>query len=266
MDDQKIIELAQRLDDAWENRRPIAPLRESEALTDVADSYAIQMRWTELRLERGETIIGRKIGLTSLAVQQQLGVDEPDYGTLWGSRYFAANQGRAEVPINIFLQPRLEGEIAFLMGRDLQGPHVTPQEVLAATEAIALSAEIVDSRIEDWRIKLVDTVADNASYGGFSIGAWNRQLIETDLRLLGLLITKNGDPVAQGIGAAALGHPAQAVAWLANKLSSFGITLKAGDIVLSGAVAPTLPAVAGDVFTLEMLGQPPLTVTFTDSG
>ncbi|MCB9100515.1 MAG: fumarylacetoacetate hydrolase family protein [Anaerolineales bacterium] len=263
MDDQKINELAQQLDNAWENRQPIAPLRDSAGLADVIDSYAIQTRWTEMRLERGETIIGRKIGLTSKAVQQQMGVDEPDYGTLWGSRYFAAAHGRAEVPVDLFLQPRIEGEIAFLMGRDVRGPHVTPQEVLAATEAIALSAEIVDSRIENWRIKLVDTVADNASYGGFSIGAWDHQLTETDLRLLGLLITKNGEPAAQGIGAAALGHPALAVAWLANKLSSFDITLKAGDIVLSGAVAPTLPAVPGDVFTLEMLGQPPLTVMFT---
>ena len=263
MVDQKINELAQRLDNAWENRRPIAPLRDSAGLADVIDSYAIQTRWTEMRLERGETIIGRKIGLTSKAVQQQMGVDEPDYGTLWGSRYFAAAHGRAEVPVDLFLQPRIEGEIAFLMGRDVRGPHVTPQEVLAATEAVALSAEIVDSRIEDWRIKLVDTVADNASYGGFSIGAWDHKLTEIDLRLLGLLITKNGEPAAQGIGAAALGHPALAVAWLANKLSSFDITLKAGDIVLSGAVAPTLPAVAGDVFTLEMLGQPPLTVMFT---
>lgn len=261
MPEQSIKKMAEMLDESWEKRIPIAPLREM-GLSSVSDAYAIQTEWTKMRLARGETIIGRKIGLTSKAVQEQMGVNEPDYGSLWGSRYFAAQHNRVEIAVDQFLQPRIEGEIAFLLGRDLCGPGVTLQEVLAATDAIAASFEIVDSRIKDWQIKLVDTVADNASYGGFTIGNWDRLAPNSDLRLLGVLINHNGEVAAQGIGAAALGHPARAVAWLANKLSTFDITLKAGDYVLSGAVAKTIPAQAGDIFTLEMCGQAPLTVKF----
>ncbi len=253
--------LARRLDEAWENREPIAPLTESDGLA-VDQSYAVQSRWTGMRLERGEGLVGRKIGLTSPAMQEQMGVNEPDYGSLWASRYFPATAGRVEIPADAFLQPRVEGEIAFLIGRPLEGTSVTPQEVLVATEALAIAVEVVDSRIEDWRIKLPDTIADNASYGGFTLGPWSRALRETDLRTLGMLIHQNGQPVVQAIGAAALGSPARAVAWLANKLTSFGVRLEPGDIVLSGALGRATPAQKGDVFVLEAYGQPPLTVTF----
>jgi 2-keto-4-pentenoate hydratase len=165
--------LAKRLDDAWENRRPLAPLSESEGLDAVEEAYAVQTAWTELRLrDKGEKIVGRKIGLTNFAIQEQLGVNEPDYGSLWASRQFPVSNGRAELPAEVFIAPRLEGEIAFLIGRSLAGPDVTLQEVLAATEALAVAVEVVDSRIEDWRIKLADTIADNASHGGFVVGPW----------------------------------------------------------------------------------------------
>ena len=254
--------LARRLDEAWEGRTPIAPLTESDGLT-VDDAYEVQSRWTELRLERGERIAGRKIGLTSRAMQELMGVDEPDYGSLWASRYFPARAGRAEVPADTFLQPRMEGEIAFLMGRPLSGEHVTPQEVLAATEALAPAFEVVDSRITDWRIKLADTIADDASYGGFVLGPWSRSLRNQDLRTLGMLVHKNGETVAQAVGAAALGSPARAVAWLARKLSSFGVSLNAGDVVLSGALGGATNAGKGDTFVLETHGQPTLSVTFS---
>ena len=254
--------LAKRLDDAWEDRSPISPLSESEGLSAVEDAYAVQSAWSELRLSRGERIVGRKIGLTSQAMQDQMGVNEPDYGSLWGSRYSPSRGGRAEIPADTFLQPRLEGEIAFLMGRPLAGPGVTLQEVLVATEALAVAVEVVDSRIEDWRIKLADTIADNASYGGFTLGPWSRALKETDLRTLGMLIHQNGIPVVEGLGAAALGNPARAVAWLANKLASFDVSLQPGDMVLSGSLGRAIPAQRGDVFILEAHGQPPLTVTF----
>src|ERR671933_1670063 len=255
--------LARRLDEAWENREPIAPLSESEGLEDVDRAYEIQTLWSEMRIGRGERIIGRKIGLTSFAMQEQLGVSEPDYGSLWDSRYFPAQGGRAEMPAEYFLQPFLEGELAFLIGRPLAGPGVTLQEALAATDALAVAVEVVDSRIEDWNIKLPDTIADNASYGGFTVGPWSRRLREADLRTLGMLINKSGERVAEGMGSASLGHPAKAVAWLANKLASFGTNLEPGDMVLSGSLGSAVPAQRGDVFVLEAHGQPPLTVSFT---
>jgi 2-keto-4-pentenoate hydratase len=254
--------LARRLDEAWENREPIAPLSGSDGLEDVERAYEIQSRWSEIRISRGERIIGRKIGLTSFAMQEQIGVSEPDYGSLWESRYFPAQGGRTEIPADLLLQPFLEGELAFLIGRPLAGPGVTLQTALAATDALAVAVEVVDSRIEDWDIKLPDTIADNASYGGFTTGPWSRSLRESDLRTIGMLINQNGSQVAEGIGAASLGHPAEAVAWLANKLASFGTSLEPGDIVLSGSLGKAVPVRQGDVFVLEAHGQPPLTVSF----
>src|SRR5918998_2045539 len=192
--------LARRLDEAWENRRPIAPLSESEGLEDVERAYEIQSKWSELRQGRGERIIGRKIGLTSFAMQEQLGISEPDYGSLWSSRYFPAEDGRVEMPFEPFLQPFLEGELAFLIGRPLSGPGVTLQEALAATDALAVAVEVVDSRIEDWNIKLPDTIADNASYGGFTVGPWNQGFRGTDLRTIGVVINKKNSPIAEGLG------------------------------------------------------------------
>jgi len=255
--------LARRLDEAWESREPIAPLSESDGLEDVDRAYEIQTTWSEMRIGRGERIIGRKIGLTSFAMQDQLGVSEPDYGSLWDSRYFPAQGGRAEMPAEPFLQPFLEGELAFLIGRPLAGPGVTLQEALAATKALAVAVEVVDSRIEDWNIKLPDTIADNASYGAFTIGPWSRSLREVDLRTVGMLINQSGNRVAEGMGSASLGHPAEAVAWLANKLTSFGTSLEPGDIVLSGSLGNAVPVQQGDVFVLEAHGQSPLTVSFT---
>jgi len=254
--------LARRLDEAWENREPIAPLSESDGLDDVTRAYEIQASWSEIRTGWGERIIGRKIGLTSFAMQEQLGVDEPDYGSLWESRYFPAQGGRVEMPAEPLLQPFLEGELAFLIARPLAGPGVTLQNALAATDALAVAVEVVDSRIEDWNIRLPDTIADNASYGGFTVGPWSRSLREADLRTVGMLINKSGSRVAEGMGSASLGHPAEAVAWLANKLASFGTSLEPGDIVLSGSLGNAVPVRQGDVFTLEAHGQPPLTVTF----
>ncbi len=254
--------LARRLDEAWENRRPVAPLSESAGLETVEEAYEVQSLWGQLRVERGERVVGRKIGLTSRAMRQQLGVNEPDFGVLWGSRQFSVNEGRAEVPAATFLQPRLEGEIAFLIGEPLTGGAIGPQEVLAATVALAVSVEVIDSRIEDWRIKIVDTIADNASYGGFAVGPWSEDLLREDLRTLGMLIQRNGEPVQMAIGAAAMGHPAEAVAWLADKLSAFDEGLKAGDVVLSGSLGGAVPVGQGDEFVVEAHGQPPLTISF----
>jgi 2-keto-4-pentenoate hydratase len=255
--------LAQRLDTAWRTHTPIQPITESDGITDVNTAYAIQTHWTNMRLERGEKIAGRKIGLTSKAIQQQLGVDEPDYGTLWESSFYQAANGKVSVPAGEFLQPRIEGEVAFLIGKPLREPEITPERVLEATEACAMGIEIVASRIADWKIKLVDTIADNASYGGFTLGPWDQQLRESDLGALAMTIHHNGELAAEGLGSAALGHPAKSTAWLANKLLEFGVSLEPGDIVISGGITKMLPVKAGDEFVFSLTSQPSLTVTFS---
>jgi 2-keto-4-pentenoate hydratase len=254
--------LAQRLDTAWRTHTPIPPITETDGITDVKTAYDIQTHWTNMRLERGEIIAGRKIGLTSKAIQQQLGVNEPDYGTLWQSSFYPAKNEKVMIPASDFLQPRIEGEVAFLIGKPLHEPNITPEQVLDATEACAMGIEIVASRIADWRIKLVDTIADNASYGGFTLGSWDKQMRESDLGALVMTIHHNGELAAEGLGSAALGHPATSTAWLANKLLEFGVSLEPGDIVISGGITKMLPVKAGDEFVFSLTGQPSVTVTF----
>ena len=254
--------LATRLDTAWRTHTPIPPISETDGITDVKAAYDIQTHWTNMRLERGEKIVGRKIGLTSKAIQQQLGVSEPDYGTLWGSSFYQAINGKVYIPADDFLQPRIEGEVAFLIGKPLREPNITPEQVLAATEACAMGIEVVASRIADWRIKLVDTIADNASYGGFTLGPWDRRMRKADLGALAMAIEQNGAFAAEGLGSAALGHPAISTAWLANKLLEFGVSLEPGDIVISGGITKMLPVKAEDEFVFSLTGQPTLTITF----
>lgn len=255
--------LAKRLDTAWRTHTPIPPISEADGVTDVTTAYAIQNHWTGMRLAQGETIVGRKIGLTSKAIQTQLGVSEPDYGTLWQSSFYPAINGQVEIPAGAFLQPRIEGEIAFLIGKPLREPGVTAEQVLAAAEACALGIEIVASRIADWRIKLADTIADNASYGGFTLGPWDKTMLDDDLGTLAMTIHHNGVLAAEGVGAAALGHPAIATAWLANKLIELGVSLEPGDIVISGGITKMLPVKPGDEFVFTLTGQPDVQVIFS---
>lgn len=263
MSEPSVEALARRLDTAWRSGQPIAPISESDGVRDPATAYAIQAEWARMRLERGEKIIGRKIGLTSEAIRQQLGVDEPDYGSLWESSFYAAPDGSVKIRAADFCQPRIEGEIAFLIGRPLRGPNLTEQDVLAAAEACALGVEIVASRIADWKISLADTIADNASYGGFTLGPWDKKMLGEDLGALAMVIARNGERAAEGVGAAALGHPARSTAWLANKLADFGEGLAPGDIVISGGITKMLPVTPGAQFTFALTGQPALTVSFT---
>lgn len=254
--------LAERLDSAWRSGRPIPPISESDGVADPATAYAIQARWAAMRLGRGEKIIGRKIGLTSEAIQKQLGVGEPDFGSLWEASFYPAQGGSVTIPAAAFCQPRIEGEIAFLIGKRLRGSNLTQQDVLAATEACALGVEVVASRIADWKIKLADTIADNASYGGFTLGPWDQAMRDTDLGALAMTITQNGETAAEGVGAAALGHPARSTAWLVNKLAEFGEGLEPGDIVISGGITKMLPVTPGAQFVFALTGQPPLAVSF----
>lgn len=256
--------LAAQLESAWrKHSAPLPPFTETGSLASADDAYRVQMAWTQMRLAQGDKILGRKIGLTSKAMQEQLGVDEPDYGCLWGSRQFAVRHGHATAPAALFIQPRVEGEFAFRVGRELRGPGATQEDVLAACDALALSVEIVDSRVANWRIKLIDTVADNASYGGFAVGAWSAGLRDADLAGLKIQTWHNDALAAEGLGSAVIGHPAASAAWLVNKLAEFEVSLQPGDIILSGAVAKSVPAKAGDVFRFEMPGQPSLTLEFS---
>lgn len=253
--------LAQRLEQAWTTGVPVAPLSESDGLTRD-DAYAVQHAWNAARVAAGERVVGRKIGLTSAAIRAQANVNEPDYGSLWGSRQHIAIGGRVEVPAQTFIAPRVEGELAFLLGADVGGA-ATTQQVLAATEAIAVSIEIIDSRIQDWRLTIADTIADNASYGGFVLGPWSREARHADLGRLGMVMHQNGQVAATGVGVESFGHPARAVAWLARKLASFGEYLPAGSVVLSGALGRAPDVTQGDEITLCVTNNQPLTVRFT---
>ncbi len=255
-------DLARQLEQAWQTRQPLAPFTETGAIGSVEEAYAVQSEWETIRLAAGDRILGRKVGLTSQAMQKQFGVTEPDFGRLLESRYYPAQDGRARIPIAPFLQARIEGEIAFRISEPLAGPGVTAEQVLGATGGLALAAEIIDSRLEDWRIKLIDTVADNGSFGGFTHGPWDDASRGRDLPDLRLVIKRNGAPIEEGLGSAVLGHPANSVAWLINKLSEFGVALDSGDIILSGSLVASIPANGGDEFSLELAGQPALTVKF----
>jgi 2-keto-4-pentenoate hydratase len=231
-----------------------SPITSLDPEISIRDAYLIQLENIHNKLEQGHKVSGKKIGLTSLAMQKLLGVDEPDYGHLLDSME-VGNGGT--ISMQQVLQPKVEAEIAFVLKKDLSGPHVTTLDVLQATDYIVPALEIVDSRVKDWKIKLADTIADNASSGFYVLGDRKARIDEVNLELLGMVLSKNGEIVNTGVGAAALGNPATCVAWLANRLSDFGISLKAGEIILSGALSAAAEATSGDEFTARFahLGQ-----------
>lgn len=260
--DAVVDRLAAQLELAWTSGRPVPPLTRPRHGDERDIAYAVQSAWNTIRLGAGDEVVGRKIGLTSRAMQEQMGVAEPDYGAVWASRVVSSSHGVAEMPVDTFIQPRVEGELAFLIGRRLAGPGVTAAHVLAVTEAVAPAVEVVDSRIQDWRIGLFDTIADNASYGGVALGPWAPALRSANLRTLGMVVSLNGRPVVEATGSAALGHPARAVAWLANRLSAHGVALEAGQMVLSGSLGRAFAVAPGDVLQIECSTQPMLTTRF----
>ncbi|HXG27629.1 MAG TPA: fumarylacetoacetate hydrolase family protein [Nevskiales bacterium] len=229
------------------------PLTSREPAIDIDDAYRVSLRFLERRTAEGERVIGKKIGVTSKAVQDMLGVHQPDFGFLLDSMHVAdgATLSLSEMKL---IQPRAEGEIAFVLKKDLKGPGVTEAQVLDATDYVSPCFEIVDSRIRDWKIKIQDTVADNASCGVFVLGAQRVKPQALDLAAVKMDISKNGAHVASGLGSAVQGHPATAVAWLANTLGRFGIPFLAGEIILSGSLAPLLPIAAGDRFEMTLTG------------
>jgi 2-oxopent-4-enoate hydratase len=259
MQDSAIERLAAELAEAERTRVPIAPLTERDPGFTVADAYAVQLRNVDRRLGEGRRILGRKVGLTSLAMQRQLGVDEPDFGALLDD--MVVEEGDAIAPGEL-IAPRVEAEIAFVMERDLKGPGVDSAAALRAVAGALPALEIIDSRVADWKIKLADTIADNASSARYVLGARLTPLDRVDLRLCGCVVARNGEPSATGAGAAVLGNPIRCVAWLANKLAEFGDGLRAGDVVLAGAVHAALPVEPGDVVRAEFAHLGSVTTRF----
>ena len=232
---------------ALRDRRTVAPLIERDPRLTINDAYAISLDFLSRRLADGEKVVGKKIGVTSRAVQDMLGVHQPDFGFLTDWMHV---EGDIDIDEKALIAPRAEAEIAFFLKESLNGPGVTAQDVVAASACIAPCFEIVDSRISDWKIGIVDTIADNASCGVYVIGDARLDPRECDLPGLHVAVTKNGEPLSEGYGHAVQGDPAQAVAWLANTLGAYGVTLDAGDVILSGSLVPLAPAVRGDVFEM----------------
>jgi len=235
--------------DALRGRRTISPLIEQDPSLTIDDAYAISLDFLSRRLADGEKVVGKKIGVTSKAVQDMLGVHQPDFGFLTDWMHM---QGDIDVDAKALIGPRAEAEIAFILKSSLNGPGVTAADVLAATESIAPCFEVVDSRIRDWKIGIVDTVADNASCGVYVVGEERLDPAGLDLPNLHVAVTKNGEPLSEGYGHAVQGDPAQAVAWLANTLGAYGVTLDAGDVILSGSLVPLASAVKGDRFEMTL--------------
>ncbi|WP_198971483.1 2-oxopent-4-enoate hydratase [Xylophilus sp. ASV27] len=244
-------QLGDELYQALRGAQTVEPLSNRHPDITIADAYAIQQHLLARRLAAGERVVGKKIGVTSRAVMDMLGVFQPDFG--WLTDGMVYNEGEA-VPASSLIQPKAEGEIAFILKKALKGPGVTAADVLAATEGVMACFEIVDSRIRDWKIKIQDTVADNASCGVFVLGERLVDPRDVDLATCGMVLEKNGEIVATGAGAAALGHPANAVAWLANTLGALGIALEAGEVVLSGSLAAMVPVQAGDSLRVSIGG------------
>jgi 2-keto-4-pentenoate hydratase len=259
LEETRLAELAARLRTAEDDRAPIPALTAEDAGLTVADAYRIQQINVHRRKEEGGLVRGRKVGLTSVAMQQQLGVDEPDFGAIFAD--MVIEEGDA-IPVSELIQPRIEGEIAFVMGTDLQGPGVSSADALRAVAGALPALEIIDSRLADWKIQLPDTIADNASSARVVCGGRLTPLAGLDLRTIGMVLTVDGKVAATGAGAAVLGNPIRCVAWLANKLGEFGVPLRAGDLVLAGALHAAVDVAVGTSVQAEFAELGSVTTRF----
>lgn len=242
--------LAEQLRNASETGTPCDPLTASEPSLTIDQAYKVQAHNLDRRMKRdGLFRVGVKIGLTSAAIQEWLGVNEPDFGVLL-SDMAVPNGGQAD--IGRLLQPRVEGELAFVMKRNMKGPGVSASQVIANVDYVLPAIEIIDSRIKDWKITIQDTIADNASSGLFVIGSRPTRLKDLDTRTIGMTLRKNGSVVSTGAGAACLDDPINAVVWLVNKLGEFGVGVEAGETILSGALGPVSPVVRGDFISASI--------------
>ena len=249
---QDVIEAAaQRLREAQAQGEPCAPVRELIGEANIEAAYAVQKVNNDLRVAQGAVVVGQKIGLTSLAVQKQLGVDQPDFGLLFADTA-VANGG--SLPAPAVLQPKAEAEIAFVMKSDLN-VNITEEAVIAAIDYAVGAIEIVGSRVLNWDIRITDTIADNASSGLYVLGSTPKRLCDFDSRQAGMVMERQGIPVSSGVGAACLGAPLNAVLWLARVMARAGRPLRTGDTVLSGALGPMVPVAGVDVFDVLIAWQ-----------
>lgn len=260
MDSEKIIALGDELYAAFLGRRPIAPLVEREPDITIEDAYRVQLRFVERRIEAGERIVGKKIGATSKPVQNLLGVFQPDFGHLTSGMAYAEGD---VIDLGQLIQPKAEAELAFVLKRDLVGPGITAMDVIRATDHVRPCFEIVDSRIVDWKIRIQDTVADNASCGVYMLGEAKADPRDIDITLAGMVLEKNGELADTGVGAAVQGSPANAVAWLANTLGALGIPFKAGEVILSGSQSSLVPVTDGDELVCHVGGLGSCRVKFS---
>jgi len=252
-------ELAADLAQAERSKVPMAPLTDAHPYIDVVDAYEIQLINIRQRVAEGARVVGHKVGLSSKAMQQMMGVDEPDYGHLLDEMQVFED---TPVPAARYLYPRVEVEVGFILADDLPGGGCTEDDVLAATAAFAPAIELIDSRITDWKIKLCDTIADNASSAGFVLGTQRVPPGNIDITSIDAVLTRNGEVVAKGRSDAVLGNPVTAVAWLARKVESFGVRLHAGDIVLPGSCTRAIDGRPGDHFLAEFDGLGSVRLTF----
>ena len=252
-------ELAADLAEAEWTRVPMSPLIVAYPDIDVVDAYEIQLINIRQRIAEGAVVVGHKVGLSSEAMQKMMGVDEPDYGHL-----LADMEVFEDVPVVAakYLFPRVEVEVGFLLAEDLPGAGCTEDDVLAATAAFAPSIELIDTRIRDWKIALCDTIADNASSAGYVLGPARVSPKDVDITAIDAVLTRNGDVVAEGRSDAVLGNPVTAVAWLARKVDSFGVRLRAGDIVLPGSCTRAIDARPGDEFVADFAGLGSVRLSF----
>jgi 2-keto-4-pentenoate hydratase len=259
LSEQTIESISRDLYNAERDRRTLRPITETYSEIDIDTAYKIQLALIQLKDADGKKIVGKKIGLTSKAMQKMLNVDQPDYGHILDN--MVLHDGVA-FRVAELIQPKIEPEIAFIIDREIKGPGVTPMQVLAATRFVVPALEIIDSRIEGWRIKLCDTIADNASSARVVLGSSPKRVDERDLKLVGMILEKNGDIVQTGAGGAVLGHPAVAVAWLANAVGRFGVSLNAGDIIMPGALCGAVDVGAGDLLQASFDGLGTVSVRF----
>ena len=253
--------LADRLESAWSAHRPCAPVRDVLGEQDVVSAYAVQGVLTARRQARGARVVGRKIGLTASAVQRQLGVDRPDFGVLFADMDASFD---AVIDIDAFIAPRIEAEVAFVLGADLDSPTLEMADVRAAVDYATAALEIVDSRIADWDIRLADTIADNASSGAFVLGDRHRELGDFEPRAVSMEMFEADRLVSTGDGAACLGDPLNALLWLARTMRDFDEPLRAGQVVLSGALGPMVDVSPGADFRAEISGLGSVRATFSE--
>ncbi|GAA3586478.1 fumarylacetoacetate hydrolase family protein [Klugiella xanthotipulae] len=252
---------ADRLMTAERMGTPCLPVRDLIGVGNTQAAYEVQQIITNHRIDAGAQVVGHKIGLTSRVVQTQLGVNEPDYGALFADMVYSDCE---PIPLDRFIQPKIEAEVAFILGRDLESPTLSITDVIAATDYVLPAFEIVDSRIQNWDITIVDTVADNASSGALVLGTVPRPLSGLELPAMGMVVEHSGQPVSTGIGSACLGSPIIAVAWLARTLARRGTPLCAGEVILSGALGAMVPVTSPGAYRARLDGLGDVTAIFTE--